>query len=352
METRAFRIMRAGSLEPMPIEQATDRTDAADSWVDLTRPDLDEVGDLLSCLGLAEAAPVLRRASGTLFQFLRDCVVINFPALTDQHDRTRYITFVCGRHLLVSLHDEPSAAVAETIDDLTGALRLESPTKTDLLFALVSALYRDNIHDGFAVRDEARDLLRLLDENENALPLEAIIDLKRRLGRFATTCEDQVYLALRFRRHHPVVFRSTEEIAAFRSIADIYFHQAFHFIERLEARVSALDQQVTLRLTEAANARLRLLTLLSVTFLPLTLLASIYGMNFEHMPELHWRYGYPLVLLLMAIMASASVWYFYRRGWFRLVPGHQAHLEHGSVRSRSATASHAGAQSVNGGGAQ
>lgn len=49
--------------------------------------------------------------------------------------------------------------------------------------------------------------------------------------------------------------------------------------------------------------------------MPPTLIASIYGMNFQHMPELEWSLGYPLALLLMVATAVLPVWYFKRKGW-------------------------------------
>lgn len=50
-------------------------------------------------------------------------------------------------------------------------------------------------------------------------------------------------------------------------------------------------------------------------FLPPTLVASIYGMNFEYMPELHWLFGYPFALLLMILFAVLPFLYFKRKGW-------------------------------------
>jgi magnesium transporter len=50
-------------------------------------------------------------------------------------------------------------------------------------------------------------------------------------------------------------------------------------------------------------------------FLPPTLIASIYGMNFSFMPELRWVYGYPLAWLLMLASGLIPFWYFKRRGW-------------------------------------
>lgn len=63
------------------------------------------------------------------------------------------------------------------------------------------------------------------------------------------------------------------------------------------------------------NEVMKLLTMLSTVMLPLTLVAGIYGMNFEHMPELKWKYGYPAALGLMAVTALSMVLYFRRKKW-------------------------------------
>ena len=55
--------------------------------------------------------------------------------------------------------------------------------------------------------------------------------------------------------------------------------------------------------------------MLATVFMPPTLVASIYGMNFEHMPELHWTYGYPLALLAMVAAAALPFWYIKKKGW-------------------------------------
>jgi len=59
----------------------------------------------------------------------------------------------------------------------------------------------------------------------------------------------------------------------------------------------------------------KVLTVIATIFIPMTFLASVYGMNFRVMPELEWRWGYPLVLGTMALVALGSLAYFRRRGW-------------------------------------
>jgi len=63
------------------------------------------------------------------------------------------------------------------------------------------------------------------------------------------------------------------------------------------------------------NKIVRLFSVASVALLPPTLIASIYGMNFKHMPELEWVSGYPFALALMLLTVAAPFWVFRRKGW-------------------------------------
>ncbi len=63
------------------------------------------------------------------------------------------------------------------------------------------------------------------------------------------------------------------------------------------------------------NAIIKIFSVVAVALMPPTLIASAYGMNFRHMPELEWSFGYPMALLLMVLSAVVPLWYFRRRGW-------------------------------------
>jgi magnesium transporter len=60
---------------------------------------------------------------------------------------------------------------------------------------------------------------------------------------------------------------------------------------------------------------MKLLTLYASIFMPLTFAAGIYGMNFEHMPELKWKYSYPVLLSLMLFAAVGMILFFRRKKW-------------------------------------
>jgi magnesium transporter len=71
-----------------------------------------------------------------------------------------------------------------------------------------------------------------------------------------------------------------------------------------------------MHLQDRTSRRLAVLTVLSAVFLPLTLLAGIYGMNFQVMPELTYPWGYPAVLTLMVAIGVGMILFFRSRGWF------------------------------------
>ena len=90
----------------------------------------------------------------------------------------------------------------------------------------------------------------------------------------------------------------------------------------LSAHASFLSQKNTFLLDATLgminieqNAIIKMFSVAAVVLLPPTLVASIYGMNFEHMPELRWLLGYPAALVVMALSAVVPFWYARRRGW-------------------------------------
>jgi magnesium transporter len=64
------------------------------------------------------------------------------------------------------------------------------------------------------------------------------------------------------------------------------------------------------------NAIIKIFTVAAVLFLPPTVVGTIYGMNFDRMPELKWVFGYPFAIVMMIVSAIVPYWYFKRRRWF------------------------------------
>ena len=69
------------------------------------------------------------------------------------------------------------------------------------------------------------------------------------------------------------------------------------------------------RQANETNQVMKVLTIIATIFIPLTFLVGIYGMNFEHMPELGWKYAYPALMGLMVFLVVAMVYYFRKKKW-------------------------------------
>jgi len=98
---------------------------------------------------------------------------------------------------------------------------------------------------------------------------------------------------------------------------DVYDHTV-QVVETVEALRDVVSGAVDLYLSTVSyrtNEVMKVLTIMASIFIPLTFLAGVYGMNFEYMPELHFRWAYPTLLIIMAVLAGAMLVYFKRKGW-------------------------------------
>ena len=150
-------------------------------------------------------------------------------------------------------------------------------------------------------RGDARAMPRVLES------LTRIEDIngKARLGLFEN------------RRAYPNLIRSTEFAEHVETINEILrdvdsltTHSGF-----LADRAKFLMDAAMGMINISFNRRLNIFTVLSVVLMPPTLIASIYGMNFRHMPELEWYYGYPLAMLLMVAVAAGPILYLKSKDW-------------------------------------
>lgn len=98
---------------------------------------------------------------------------------------------------------------------------------------------------------------------------------------------------------------------------DVYDHtvQAMDTVETYREMLSNMLDIYLSTLTNRMNEIMKVLTIIATIFIPVTFIASIYGMNFIHMPELHMKYGYPVTLSVMGTVILIMLYYFYRKNW-------------------------------------
>ncbi|HJZ91722.1 MAG TPA: magnesium/cobalt transporter CorA [Gemmataceae bacterium] len=185
----------------------------------------------------------------------------------------------------------------------------------DYLFHLVL----DRIVDEYAPEID-RIVERLDDIEEKVLAtasqqlLTELIHLKRRVIALRKTLILMREVLARLTRGEFELV-DVREIAYYRNVYD-HLVRYTELIEGAREMVSDLMQMHLAATSNKLNGIMKTLAMVSTVILPMSLIASIYGMNFKkNMPELEWDYGYPFALGLMFVVAGIAVWLFYRMKW-------------------------------------
>ncbi len=144
-------------------------------------------------------------------------------------------------------------------------------------------------------------------------PTLEVFALKRSLTKIRRTASHQRDVALRIARGE---FDHVDpgSLPFFRDLAD-HFVRVVDRTEGFRDQLSAIAETYRAIQGQRLNEVMKVLTILSTIMLPLTFIAGVYGMNFDVMPELHWKYGYAFAVGTMAITAGALIAFFRRRGW-------------------------------------
>ncbi len=176
----------------------------------------------------------------------------------------------------------------------------------------------DAVLDGcFDVMERLEEQADDLEEDLVAVPrpeaLPRIYTLKRQLlvVRKAVWPLRQVVDALQ-RGDSPII--AAETAIYLRDIYD-HIYDAIDTLETLRERVSGMLDIYLSSASNRLNEVMKVLTIFATIFAPLTFLAGIYGMNFRYLPELQWRWGYPMVWVASLLVTIAMMSYFRRRRW-------------------------------------
>jgi magnesium transporter len=114
------------------------------------------------------------------------------------------------------------------------------------------------------------------------------------------------------RKESPLINETTEIY-----LRDVYDHtvQVMDTIEVYREMLSGMVDIYLSSVSNRLNSVMKVLTIIATIFMPLTFIAGIYGMNFKYMPELEWRWGYPVVWLMVMIIGISMLIYFKKKKW-------------------------------------
>lgn len=154
----------------------------------------------------------------------------------------------------------------------------------------------------------------LLDPDNGMNDWRALLQCRREVRKLEALCEGQLEAIDAFRRSARKVWSNPLSVR-FRDLSG-HIGRVLSHASNQERDIEAAVQLHFAATSERTNRIVQTLTVISAVFFPLTLVTGIYGMNFEHMPELAWRYGYFAVLAVLGGLGCGLLLYFRKRGYF------------------------------------
>ncbi|MDH4282004.1 MAG: magnesium/cobalt transporter CorA [Myxococcales bacterium] len=317
------------SVERMEIEAPSDlralQDDGRTTWVDVQglgdEATLRAIGDAfgLHPLALENAVNVPQRAKTELYE-KHQLIIARTPRVDDRGNvRTPQVCFIVGEHYLLTFQERYFGffdPIRERIAAGLGVIRSGGPGY--LAYALMDAMVDRYYPIVQSVSDALEELEDLVLENPHPDVLDRIRVLRRRLVVLRRVAWPQREALNAMLREQSPFFDAQERIY----LRDTYDHiaQIAELIDSSRDMASDMADAYLSNVSHRTNEIMKVLTLMASTFIPLTFVAGIYGMNFEYMPELRSRNGYFIVWGVMIAVAVGMAYYFKRRGWIGTPP--------------------------------
>jgi magnesium transporter len=305
---------------PVTIEALLDKDDDHVQWINL--------------VGLSDEAFIAQ--FGKAFQLnplvLEDAVHTTQRPKLDEYENYIFGVFkmlyldqdhnVVAEHLAMALFEKKVLVFQELKDDVFDGVRHRIRTKMGrirtkradyLFFALLDAM----VDNYFVVLEHINERIDLLEEEvyENPKPQTAhkIQELKKevlRIRRYASPVKELVGRLIDT-EHHFI----TKDTKLFLRDVNDHCLEINESLQIYREMTMSLMEMYMSNVSNKMNEVMKVLTIMASIFIPLTFIAGVYGMNFENMPELQWRYGYYGILGVMLIILIFMLIYFKRRRW-------------------------------------
>jgi magnesium transporter len=295
------------------------RRDGAFVWLGLHEPTSDELDSIRREFGLHELAaedalkahqrPKLEVYDDTLFIVLKPARYID----SDEVVETGEIHVFVSRTFVVTVRHGEAGALGEARKRLEQRRDLVSTGTGGVLYAIVDKVVDDYEPVVEGVANDIQEIEQQVFSAERNSPAERIYKIEREVLEFSRSVSPLVPVLDRLARgHFDLIDEDLSEY--FRDVHDHLLRVGQRidgFRDLLSTALQANLTQVSVRQNEDMRKITAWVAILAVP----TMVAGIYGMNFEHMPELRWTYGYPTVLAVTLVVCILLYRRFRRAGW-------------------------------------
>lgn len=313
--------------EAKTIEECRPDSDGHITWINIigvNEPDeIRKVGEIFNVHPLTledimdtDHRPKLDDQGDYLFIILKHFTCGDMSDMADQSELDiRQVSILLGANYVISLQESDDDLFGPVRDRLRqGIAKFHQMGASYLAYSLMDV----TVDDYFAVLEKLDDAINGLEElsavEYNTETMRHIQTLRRRvIGVRRAAWPLREVIAKLEHRESPLVAASTNIY-----FKDLYDHiiQVMDTSETFREILSNIFDIYLSSVNNRMNEVMKLLTIISTIMLPMTFVAGVYGMNFRFLPEIRWRYGYPMALGLMFSIAVGMLAYFRKRKWF------------------------------------
>jgi magnesium transporter len=316
-------VLQNGRLSQINIDTRADLERATPVWVDLTDPNDEERDWVKSIFGVTlpdedEVKDI--EASARYYEEDNGDLHLRSDFLLEEDEgesRVVTVAFILAKNMLFSMHSDDlpvfrlvrmrARSRPGSIGDFKDVLLDLYATDVEYSADALEGIYQNLEEVSHSVlKKEFSDA----DAAESLSAMAREEDLNGRVRRNMMDTRRAVSFMMRGRLHNSDQFDDARQIL--RDIESLDGHTAFLF-EKINFLMDATVGFININ----QNKIIKIFSVASVAFLPPTLIASIYGMNFRILPELNWSFGYPFAIVLMVASAITPFLYFRKRGWLR-----------------------------------
>ncbi|MGK0554160.1 magnesium/cobalt transporter CorA [Macrococcus capreoli] len=306
------KLERAATIEDLP-------KDASFIWFDFEGADEEESAlfkQHFNINGLT-IEDVIHSNSRPKYKNYSDYEYLVYQKIEPDTFEAETINVLLKDNVFITYHAEDIEATDE-IDAL--AKELEEKTPDNLTPRVAAMMLLDKIVDFYTETVETIESKVISFEKRHAKDkhqhtiMDDIFDLRSKLIRIKGIIIPMSELVDELERNKPLI-QTDDDRHYIHHIQDHMIKQK-NLIRNAQELTDEIRSNYESYNNYKMNRVMQILTLVSTVFLPLTLIAGIYGMNFEYMPELKWKYGYFTVLIVMAVMLVVSLVYFKKKKWY------------------------------------
>ena len=320
MKQTCYRLGKGEYLSVIPCADlpAKPAEDGRDYWQEIETATQDELAKWLKPQALDQlmVEDILNPEHSTILDHCTGAVYIEFPTnLDDSKAAISYLAIIMSTHMIATIRRGEIPAMQLLLEGLLHEDRLPISQTIAVLYYILDYFIDRNMLAALKFRDRIGALEKSFLDDPGKISLSMLTQLKQQIRVVTSIAEDQSDCVTALSDIHSPEL----DFSGYESYIQDLASNAEHVLRRvgrLEKRTSDLESSVQLTMHNAYDKRLRILTVISAIFLPLTLLTGFYGINFKSMILLELAYGSWLILVSMVIFLVGMVWYFYRRGWF------------------------------------